>query len=106
MKKAIHYAWLMALLLCPIVLWVLPVDFFTDGGPIVCPSRALFDIECFGCGITRAVMNFHHFEFTEAIYYNSLVIGVYPFLVWLWQLWVRAELRYLDIWPKPAQEFS
>lgn len=45
-------------------------------------------------------MYFHHFDFNEAIFYNALVIAVYPFLVWLWQLWVRAELRFLDIWPK------
>ncbi|MEM9835437.1 MAG: DUF2752 domain-containing protein [Bacteroidota bacterium] len=100
MKKGIHYIWLGALLLCPIVLWILPVDYFNEGGGLACPSRTFFDIECLGCGMTRAVMHFHHFDFSEAIFYNSLVIAVYPFLVWLWQLWIRAELRFLNIWPR------
>lgn len=104
MKKAVHYAWLFALILCPIVLWILPADFFNENTVLACPSQTFFDVECLGCGITRAVMNFHHFDFTEAIFYNALVIAVYPFLVWLWQLWVRAELRYLNIWPKGLPE--
>lgn len=103
MKKAIHYAWLAALLACPVVLWVLPADTFNETGVLTCPSQAFFAIECLGCGITRAVMHFHHFDFTEAIYYNSLIVLVYPFLIWLWQLWVRAELRYLNIWPKASE---
>ena len=45
--------------------------------------------------MTRAVMHLHHLELTEAVYYNPAVVLVYPSLVWLWQHWVRAELRYL-----------
>ncbi|MEO0732825.1 MAG: DUF2752 domain-containing protein [Bacteroidota bacterium] len=100
MRKAIHYTWLLALLLCPIVLWILPADYFSNHEFVTCPSHAFFAIECFGCGITRAVMNFHNFQFTEAIFYNALVIAVYPFLVWLWQKWVRAELRFLNLYPR------
>lgn len=106
MLKALHHLWLIALILCPIVLWILPADSFDETGVLTCPSRAWFDIECLGCGITRAVMYFHNFDFTSAIFYNSLVLLVYPFLVWLWQLWVRAELKYLGIWeplwPRPS----
>ena len=49
--------------------------------------------------MTRAVMHFHHFDFTEAIYYNTGVVLIYPFLVWLWQHWLRAELKYLGYLP-------
>lgn len=100
MTKAIHYAWLIALLLFPVVLWLLPADYFTEHTLLTCPSQSLFDIECLGCGMTRAVMFFHHFEFAEAVFYNPAVVVVYPFAVWLWQHWVRAELKYLRIWPK------
>lgn len=98
MKKTLHWLWLIALVLAPIVLWLLPADTFNEG-PALCPSVLLLSLECFACGITRAVMHFHHFDFTEAIYYNLLVVVVYPFLVWLWQFWLRAELRYLNLYP-------
>ena len=94
--KFFHWAWPTALLLAPIVLLILPADTFDDGAAL-CPSVILLDIECYACGITRAVMHFHHVEFTEAIYHNFLVVAVYPFLFWLWQSWVRAELRYLRL---------
>ena len=100
MKRAIHLLWLAALLLCPIVLWLLPVEYFNSEGVLACPSRSLFDIECLGCGLTRAVMHFHHFEFQEAIYYHMGVVLFYPFLVWLWQKWVRAELAYFEWFPR------
>ncbi|OAV45470.1 DUF2752 domain-containing protein [Lewinella sp. 4G2] len=95
--KFIHGLWLIALLLTPIVLWVLPVDFFNDTGVVTCPSVMLFDLECWGCGLTRAVMHFHHWEFGEALFYNFAVVFFYPFLVWLWQKWVRAEFRYFEL---------
>lgn len=94
--KTIHWLWLIALLLAPIVLWILPADFF-DEGVVLCPTASLLGFECFACGITRAVMHFHHFDFSEALYYNLLVVLVYPFLIWLWQYWVRAELRHLKL---------
>ena len=95
LTTTVHYLWLAALLLCPLVLWLLPADFFNDGNGLGCPSRWLLDVECPGCGMTRAVMHLHHLDLTEAIYYNLGVVVVYPFLVWLWQHWVRAEVRFL-----------
>ena len=106
MKKALHTAWLIALIACPIVLWLLPVDYFNDSGGLSCPSQSLFDVECLGCGLTRAVMHFHHFEFTEAVFYNLAVLFMYPFLVWLWQKWVRAELAYLGLWPRVPERVA
>lgn len=38
-------------------------------------------------------MHLHHFDFTEALYFNPLVIIVYPLLVFLWISWVRASLK-------------
>jgi hypothetical protein len=79
----------------PIVLWLLPTDYFDNSTVELCPSKALFDIECWGCGITRAVMHFHHLEIGGAIYYNFLVVGVYPFLVWLWYKMLSSGYRKL-----------
>lgn len=85
--KRLEPVWLIALLIFPIVLWVLPADFF-DEGQAVCPSRVFFDIECLGCGMTRAVMHMHHFDYEEAFYYNYGVLLVYPILVIIWGFWV------------------
>ena len=67
----------------PIILLILPADYF-DNGQTICASVLLFDIECYGCGMTRAVMHFIHFEFTKALEYNKLVILVFPLLTLLW----------------------
>ena len=50
------------LLLIPMVLLVLPADFF-DSGRTVCLSVILFNKTCYGCGITRAVDHLIHLEF-------------------------------------------
>lgn len=93
-KSLLNYAWLGALLLFPIVLWLMPAGFFdSEDGIILCPSRALFGLECLGCGMTRAIMHLHHFEVEEALYYNVLSPAVYLGLIILWVVWVRAAWR-------------
>ncbi len=93
-NKIFPLLWLIGLVLVPIVLWILPASFFNEG-QATCLSRIFFDVECFFCGITRAVMHFHHFEFEEAIYYNMLVVLVYPALVGLWCLWTYQSYKKL-----------
>ena len=94
-QKTINLAWLCLLIMAPIVLWMLPADFFdSEGGLIICPSRALFNVECLGCGMTRAIMHFHHFQFDDAIYFNRGSFVIYPALVVLWAVWVfRAQKK-------------
>mgnify|MGYP006270517135 CR=1 FL=1 len=86
--------WLALLLLAPVVLWLLPAGFF-DHGPAVCPSRVLFDFECLGCGMTRAVMYLHHLDVEQAVYYNPGVLLTYPALVLLWGRWTWRAWRFL-----------
>ena len=93
----IQWSWLVLLLLTPIVLWILPADFFDHGEVILCPSRAWFDIECFGCGMTRAIMHFHHWEFADAIYFNMGSVLVYPGLIITWGMWVFSAAKRLDL---------
>lgn len=71
------------LILLPIVLAILPADFF-DGGPVVCISRLLADMECWGCGMTRACMNIIHFNFSQAWQFNKLSFIVFPILSYLY----------------------
>ena len=67
----------------PLVLIILPADFF-DNGPPLCLSVLLFDQTCYGCGITRAVQHLIHLDFKEAMEFNKLSVVVAPLLVVLW----------------------
>lgn len=95
-QRSVTWVWLVLLLLAPPVLWLLPAGFF-DNGQTICPSKLFFDIECLGCGMTRAVMHFHHFNFGDAAYYNRGVFIVYPVLVFLWITWVIQAARRVGI---------
>lgn len=90
--KVLNLIWLVLLSLFPIVLWLLPSNFFDKGGVQVCLSMIFFKKECVGCGLTRAVMHLHHFEFADAAYFNPLVFIIYPLLVFLWYKWVRVSV--------------
>lgn len=100
-NKYFQWTWLVLLLLTPIVLWILPSDFFDDSDVILCPSRLFFNIECFGCGMTRAVMHMHHLEIEDAIFYNNGVVVVFPALVVIWAMWVYKAARQLRLF-KPS----
>ena len=104
-KKYIQWPWLIILLATPVVLWLLPSGFFDgEGGIIVCPSRLFFGVECWSCGMTRAVMHLHHAELSDAIYYNAGVVVVYPALVVIWFLWVKSAISEVRKPSGPAGE--
>ena len=67
----------------PLVLLLLPKDFFDYGTPI-CPSMLLLGEECPGCGMTRACMHLIHFDFTEAYFYNAASFVVFPVFAIAW----------------------
>ncbi len=101
--KWFNLSWLFALLIFPFVLFAMPSTFFDNTGVEMCPSKFLFDVECFGCGMTRAVMHMHHFELNEAIYYNYGIAFVYPALVFFWGLWVfKAWSRHHKLFSSKA----
>ena len=80
MKKNLDALYLVILILIPIVLLILPADFF-DKGESICLSVSLFDTECYACGLTRAIQHLIHFNFSIAYEYNKLSIIVFPFLM-------------------------
>ncbi len=77
--------------LVPFILIVLPVTYF-DNGKTICLSVLVFNQECYGCGMTRAMMRIIHLDFTDAIYFNPLSIVAFPVLAYCW-----ARL-FLDDW--------
>jgi hypothetical protein len=62
---------------------MLPASFF-DQGQVVCLSRLLFDLECWGCGLTRAVQHAIHGEWAVAYEFNRLIVIVGPLLIAVW----------------------
>ncbi len=93
-EKALLWLKISALLLTPVALLALPADFF-DEGESLCPSKRFFNVECLGCGMTRALMHLLHLDIETALYYNpgSLVLG--PALGVLWLLWILRLFRKL-----------
>lgn len=84
----------------PLVLVLLPVDFF-DTGESICLSKLLAGIECYGCGMTRGIMHLIHLDFSGAWQFNKLSFIVLPMLfpIWLkslYQLLGKKLPIYLD----------
>jgi Protein of unknown function (DUF2752) len=79
---------LIALLVFPIVLLILPTDYF-DHGQAICLSVILLDKTCIGCGITRAIQHLIHFDFKIAMEFNKLCIIILPLLIFLWYKEIR-----------------
>lgn len=75
------------LALIGITLLVLPGNYF-DEGQAMCVSVLLFDMECYGCGMTRAIQHMLHFDFTAAYEFNKLSFVVLPLAVGMivWEL--------------------
>ena len=80
MKKNLYKLYLVILILIPIVLLILPADFF-DKGESICLSVFLFDIECYACGLTRAIQHLIHLDFSIGYKYNKLSIFVFSLLI-------------------------
>jgi len=82
-KKQLLKIYFGGLILIPIVLLVLPSNYF-DNGQSVCVSVLLFDQECHGCGITRGVQHLLHLDFLTAYEFNKLSLIILPLLIYLW----------------------
>jgi hypothetical protein len=82
--KTWQYLKITTLILIPVSLWVLPVNFFDEGNSI--SLFALFGVEdyAYSTGMTRGIMHLMHFDFQGAIEYNVLTVLVLPLLSLLW----------------------
>jgi hypothetical protein len=70
-------------LIFPLLLYLIPLEWFCKQHS-VCIIKNIFDIECYGCGITRAVLYGLHFDIQKAINYNKMVVIVFPILIYIW----------------------
>lgn len=87
------------LILAPLVLLFKPADAF-DEGPVMCPSRIYYGVECAGCGLTRATMHLLHGDWLEAYYYNGLVFVTTPILALLWGIGLWKSLQLSGFLPE------
>jgi hypothetical protein len=71
------------ILALPVLLYVIPVDWYNKEYTL-CLFKNIFGIDCYGCGITRAILSAIKFDFVDAMNYNKMVIIVLPILIYTW----------------------
>jgi hypothetical protein len=64
-----------------------------ESGPPLCVSRLLFDVECWGCGTTRALSSLLHGELGRALSFHRASPLVALLLLAAIVRWVRAGAR-------------
>lgn len=89
--------WLVSLFvwtLIPIILLILPATYFDTGG-IKCLITLATGQNCYGCGMTRAIMHLGHLNFREAWEYNKLSYIVFPLLAYVYvETWLDLFKKY------------
>lgn len=84
---------------CAAVWWGDPT---TPGGLLpVCPSNALFGIDCPGCGGLRMVYSLLHGDLAAAVHYNAVALAALPVVGWFWAAWFAARWRGARMRPWP-----
>jgi hypothetical protein len=74
---------LFAYIILPIILFFIPLEWLNKQHSI-CLIKNIFGVECYGCGITRAIISSVQLDFTKAIEYNKMVIIVLPLFIYEW----------------------
>jgi len=82
------------LVVTPIIIFLLPIDYFDQGGSI-CLSQVLFDQECYACGLTRGCKHLLHLDLENAFAYNMGSFLALPLVSFLWLKWFLSELRLM-----------
>jgi hypothetical protein len=107
-RKVFLILYFSGLVLLPIVLIILPADFF-DTGKSICISVLLFHQKCFACGITRAIQHLIHLDFKTASFYNNLCFIVLPVLIFGWYkelTWTYKKLSALKRGDSSSNNFT
>jgi len=71
------------LIIAPLLLILIPTILFENGHSI-CLFKKLFNIECLGCGMTRALSCLFHFQIKKSYEFNKLIIIVFPLLSYIY----------------------
>jgi Protein of unknown function (DUF2752). len=71
------------ILAIPAFLFIVPLQWL-EKQHSVCIFKLITGKECYGCGMTRAVLSALHFNFNNAYNYNKLIVIVLPLLIFIW----------------------
>jgi hypothetical protein len=82
-NKSKNIILLFAYIVLPYLLYLIPLDWLNKQHTI-CLIKNIFGVECFGCGITRAIVSGVQLDFIRAIEYNKMVIIVLPLFIYEW----------------------
>jgi len=82
-KRKIGYLVYGVIFLLGVLLLFLPSTYF-DEGQSICASQVLFDMECYGCGMTRAIQHLIHLDIQNAYALNKLSLIVLPLMIYLY----------------------
>ncbi|MGI6595846.1 MAG: DUF2752 domain-containing protein [Elusimicrobia bacterium] len=91
-KTILVYRMVVLYLLLPVSLFFIPLSSVNKLHSI-CLYKNLFEIECPGCGITRAVLYVIHCRLSEAIALNKLIVIVFPLLAYLFVRQLICDIR-------------
>lgn len=69
------------------------VDPSEPGHYPVCPSRAIFGVDCPGCGGMRAMHSLLHGDVSAALDHNALILVFIGAAVALWAVWLARAIR-------------
>lgn len=77
------------------LVYLLPISYLFDIKQTMCIHKILFHFDCPGCGMTRAIYSFLHFNFREAVKLNFGVLFIIPLFIFEIMLTIRFN-RLLD----------
>jgi hypothetical protein len=63
------------------------------GIPTICPLRAIFGLDCPGCGGTRMFYCLLHLNFSGAVHYNAVALAAMPLFAWAFVAWIVGRWR-------------
>src|SRR5574344_351767 len=100
-KKSIIplYLKLGGLIVFPFLLYIVPLDWLNEQHSI-CLFKNIFGIECWGCGITRAIIADVQLDFVRAYEFNFLIVIVLPVCFFLWLTWVIKTVKRIITFKK------
>jgi hypothetical protein len=92
-NKLIRRILSIGVLVFPGALYLIPLKWL-ESRHTICLFKNVTGHECYGCGMTRAVLSAMHFQFENAFRFNKLVVIVLPLLIYIWaktiiNLWIE-----------------